>query len=146
MVVALAVSVLFATLKVGDCLDNDSSGGAVVSSAGLTISYDADGWIVSDAYCVTIDAEVFNSTAVILKVEIEIIVEIGVTSFGGAGSVITWADAMTFFKLVDVLGSTVTVFVSSIVWVTVRIIGVVVVDNGGGELPSMATMEYEVRF
>lgn len=106
-------------LHVGKRLNDNSSGWAVVSSAGLTLSYDGDGRIVSEACCVTVDMEVFNSVVVILKIEIEVTVEIGRMGIGIAGSVTVLANVIVSLELAILLGSTVRVFVSSIVRVTV---------------------------
>lgn len=140
--VALAVSVLPTTINVGNCPIDNSLGRAGVVSAGLTLSYDADGRMFSNTRCVTIDTtEVFNSVVVILKVEIETTTEIGTTGIGAAGAVTVSANVITSLEVANVLGSTVRVFVSSIVWVTVRKIDVVAADNGSDGLPSMSTTE-----
>lgn len=124
------------------CPIDNSSGQSGVSSAELTVTYVADGRMVSDTRCVKVDIEVFNSVVVTLKVEIEITTEIGTTGIGAAGCVIVLAKVIISLEVASVLGSTVRVFVSSIVRVTVRKIDVVAADNGGGgELPSMSTME-----
>lgn len=141
--VALAVSDLLATLRAIVCLDKVTSGGVFISPAGLTISSNVVGQLDSAACCVTAGSKLFSSTAVILKVEIEVTIEVGVMGFGTLGSVI---DVVVFDELVNVLGSAVTVFVSSTVWMTVRMIGFVVADSGSGELPSTATTEYVARF
>lgn len=141
MVVALAMPVLLVTINVEICVNNNTSGGVGVPTGGLTVTYTAGGRIVSSASFVTTDIEVFNSTVVILKVEIEVTVEIGMTGACVVDFVSARVDALDFSELVSGLGNTVRVFVSSIVWVTVRTAGVVVTDNGGGELPSMSTTE-----
>lgn len=116
MLVALAISVLLATLRTGICLDEDSSGGSLISPAGLTTWNNAVGRLNCAACCVTAGSKLFNSTVVVPDVETEVIMGVAVTGFGTIGSLI---DVVAFNELVNVLGSAVTVFVSSIVWMTV---------------------------
>jgi hypothetical protein len=87
------------------------------------------------------DTEVVNSTVVILKVEIDVIVEAGMTSVGVASSVIILVDMRVFIELMKLLVRAVANFLSSAMRVAVLRLGVVVSARGSGELPSTATTE-----